>query len=571
MSNSSRPADERSLQERRRQLAALLRKKAEKLRRFPTSFAQQRLWVLDQLDPGNPVYNVPLAIRLNGTLDREALNRTLNELVVRHESLRTRIAVEDGQPVQVVEAPQRQELPVIVLEHSDPSRREAEASARVMAEVRRPFRLDQSPLFHVSLLRLSPIEHILVVVLHHIISDDWSVGVLVREMVLLYQAFQAGRPSPLKHLEIQYADYAAWQRQRLQGETLQQLLDYWCTRLNNVSPLELPADQLHSLTAGPTGATESTLLPAGLADQLRDVARREGATLYMILLTAFQVLLGRYSGQEDFAVGSPVAGRIGRETESLVGCFVNTLVLRADLAGDPIFRNLLRQSRKTALEAFQYQELPFERLVERMNPDRNANRHPLFQVTFSLENAPWPDVKLAGLTFAALPLDPGTSKFDLSFSAREVHNGLAISAEYDSHLFERHTIKRMLKHFHNLLEGIVEDADLPISQLRRLDEVERQQLQGKWNESAGHDRHDLCVTELFEAQVKRTPEATALIDGPRQWTYRELNQRATRWAHYLQVRGVGPNQLVAVRLRALGGAGDGHVGCIESGRCLSAH
>src|SRR5262245_34210001 len=412
--------------DRRRELAARLQKKAEQARSFPLSFAQERLWVLDQLDPGNPAYNVPLAIRITGALDLEALQRTLNELIVRHEALRTRFAAADGQPLQVVDPVRLHELSVVDLQHLNRAGREEEAITRAAAEVRKSFRLTEGPLFRVLLLRLGPKDHVLVVVMHHIISDDWSMAVLVREVAQLYGAFQAGRPSPLISLPIQYADYAAWQRRQLQGEKLERLLDYWRPRLHDLPQLDLPVDRPAPPGGRQAGESETLQVPPELADRLRDVARQEGATLYMILLAALQVLLGRYSGQEDFAIGSPTAGRLGKETENLVGIFVNTLVVRADLSGNPTFRQLLRHVREVALEAFQHQELPFERLVEAVNPDRDAGRNPLFQVMFALQSAPWPEVNFAGLVLSVLPLDTGTSKFDLSFTAREDREGLSI-------------------------------------------------------------------------------------------------------------------------------------------------
>ena len=544
---SEAPTAKRSPQDRRRQLEALLKKKAEQSRSFPLSFAQQRLWVLEQLEPGNPIYNIPLVIRLSGELDVDALRRTINEMVIRHESLRTRIAVTNDQPVQVIDAPERHDLPIVDLEHLDPAGREAEAIARAAAEVRKPFRLDQSPLFRTLLVRLSPTDHVLAVVMHHIISDDWSMGVLFHDVALLYKAFTAGHPSPLEKPAIQYADYAVWQRRRLQGEPLQKLLDYWGDRLRDVPSLELPAEQPRSFDDQQAGATETVRLPSALAERLHEVARREGATLYMILLAAFQVLLHRYSGQDDFAVGSPIAGRIGKETEGLVGFFVNTLVLRASLAGNPAFRQLLRQVRQTALEAFQHQELPFERLVEALNPERDTRRHPLFQVMFTLQSAPWPDVKLAGISLSVIPLDTGTSPFDLSLTAREEPEGLSLAAEYSTNLFRPDMIRRLLGHFQVLLEGIVADPDRPIAELPLLGEAECRELLVERNQTqAEYPRRS--VHELFEEQALCTPAATAVVFEGQSLTYSELNARANQLARYLQARGVGPDQLVAVRL-----------------------
>ena len=343
MTDQAMSTVERLSRDRRRQLEALLRKKTESTRTFPLSFAQQRLWILDRLNPGNPAYNIPLAMRLRGPLDVDALHRTLTEVVARHESLRTKIVTAGDEPMQVVEPAKPQTLTVVDLQHIEPGEREAEAVARGKTEARKPFRLDQSPLFRALLLRFSASEHVLVAVFHHIISDDWSMAILFREVALLYQAFRAGQPLPLEPLPVQYADYAAWQRRQLHGEKLQGLLDYWRQRLQHVVPLELPTDQSRSQQRELTGDSEDVQLPPALLAGLREVGRREGATLYMTLLAAVQVLLYRYSGQEDFTIGSPIAGRVGKDTEGLVGLFVNTLVMRANLEGNPSFRSLLRK------------------------------------------------------------------------------------------------------------------------------------------------------------------------------------------------------------------------------------
>ena len=515
---------------------------------IPTSFMQESLWVVDQLEPGSAAYNIPLALRLCGSLDTEILNRALNEVVARHESLRTKIAVQDGSPMQVIEAPQTRQLTIIDLQELEAADREAAALARARAEAGRPFRLEEGPLFRVLLLRLSPTEHVLVLVMHHIISDEWSMGVLFSDIVALYRAMAADQPSPLPDLAIQYADYAVWQRERLQGEAMQSLLDYWCPRLAGVAPLELPADQPRSLRAFRAGGTYQTTLPLALLQQVLEAAQREGATLYMTLMAAFQVLLYRYSGQEDFAVGSPIANRVRPEIEPLIGYFINMVVLRANLAGNPTFRQLLGQVRQDALEAIEHQELPFERLVGALNPARDADRHPLFQVVFSLENAPSPDMASAGIDLDVIPLDTATSKFDLSLTAREEREGLLLQVEYDSHLFRPDTIERMIAHFRILLEGIVANVDTPASQIPLLTETDRRQLLVEWNDAAQEPPSALCVPDGFEEQVKRTPDSPALVDGERRWTYRELDAWANQLAHYLQQRGVGPDQLVAIQL-----------------------
>jgi amino acid adenylation domain-containing protein len=529
------------------------------------SFAQERLCVLDRLDPGNPAYNIPLAMRLRGPLNLNALRRTFDEIVARHESLRTKIVMADEQSVQIVESVRPQKLTVIDLEHIEPAEHEKEAIIRVEAEAEKPFRLDKAPLFRVSLLRFSPTEHVLVVVMHHIISDDWSLGVLFREVVALYHAFQAEQPSPLEPLPIQYADYAVWQRRRLQGKIQRNLLDYWCRHLEDVPVLELPTDRPRSLEVQPEGEGEDVQLPAALIERLQEVGRREGATLYMTLLATLGALLGRYSGQDDFAIGSPIAGRIGKGTEALVGFFVNALVIRTDLSGNPSFRSLLHRTRQIALEAFEHQELPFEQLVDALNPQRQANRNPVFQVMFTLHNAPLPAANIAGLKLSVIPFYSGTSKFDLSFTLREDAKGFQLCVDYRSDLFRPDTIRRMLKHFRVLLEAVAVDPDMLIGQIPLLTEAERRQLLVEWNDTARDYPSGCLVPESFQRQARQTPHAVAVIDGPRQWTYRKLDECANRLAHFLLARGIGPDRLVAVRLERSAELIVGILGVLKAG------
>ena len=548
MSEVSASTADLSPADRRRLLEAILRKQAAKSRSFPLSFTQQRLWLLDQIDPGGPAYNIPLAIRMEGRLNSDALHRTLGELVARHESLRTRIGVMDDQPVQVVDPASARELPIVDLGGIEPSRRQAEAMTLARQEARKPFRLDAGPLFRAVLFRFSPVDHALVVVMHHIIADDWSLAILVREMIALYGAFSSGRSSPLKPLAIQFADYAAWQRQRLTGETLDRLLGYWREQLYGVVPLELPTDRPRPQYPSGVGGMESALFSTTLANQLKEIGRREGATLFMTLLAAFQTLLWRYSGQEDVAVGSPIAGRLRKETEGVIGFFANTLVMRTALVGSPTFRELLGRARQTVLGALEHQEMPFERLVEELNPPRDTSRHPLFQVAFTLQNAPWPRIELADITLSPLPVDAGAAKFDLWLSLRETAEGLKAELEYDAALFEPATAVRMLEHFRVLLESVAADPDQPIGRLTLLTEGERQQILIEWNDTSRDYQSDACLHELVESQAARTPQAIALDFEGRQLTYRQLNEWANRLARYLRRFGVGPDVPVGVCL-----------------------
>ena len=509
----------------------------------PLSFAQQRLWLLDRLDPENPAYNIPMAVRLSGPIDLAVLDRAMTEVVARHETLRTSIEMIEDEPRQVISPAVPQKLPLIELTEAD-----TEAAARAQEEARRPFRLHEGPLFRAVLLRLAATEHILVIVMHHVITDDWSMGVLFHELAALYAALSARRPSPLPHLPTQYAEYATWQRQQLQGETLDHLLNYWRERLAGLPTLELPTDRARPPLVSHEGAVLRGTLPAALVERVKEVGRRAGATLYMTLLAAFEVLLHRYSGQEDFAVGSPIAARVRKDTEGLVGYLANTLAMRADLAGNPTFRETLRRVRETALAAFQHQEIPFERLVEELNPPRDTSRHPLFQVLFTLQNAPWPKVRLADLSISHVPLDSQTAKFDLWMSLRETDSGLQSEVEYNVALFDAETIGRMMGHFETLLEAIVADADRPIGELPILTEPERRQILGDWNETAKDYRNTDCLHELIEAQVARSPAAVAVDFEGSQLTYAELNRAANQLARYLARYDVGADTPVGVCL-----------------------
>jgi amino acid adenylation domain-containing protein len=512
----------------------------------PLSFAQQRLWFLDQLEPDNPLYNVPTALRLSGKLNVELLRRSLDAIVARHEALRTTFVPLDGSPVQVIGAYRRVELTVIDLAHGPASEREAELRLALTEESRRPFNLSADLMVRATLARLDGDEHVLLLVTHHIASDGWSREVLFHELAVLYGAFAAGKPDPLPQLSIQYADFAVWQRERLQGKILEAQLSYWKQQLSAVPVLELPTDRPRPPVQTYHGARRSSALPASLISSLKELGRKEQVTLYMTTLAAFQTLLYRYSGQADVPVGSPIAGRSYVETEGLIGFFVNTLVLRSDLSGDPTFSELLARVRKVALESYAHQELPFEKLVEALRPDRDPSRSPLFQVMFVLQNIPRASRELTGLTVTPLEVDSGTAKFDLTLSMAETAGSLRASFEYNTDLFEQTTIDRMLGHFQTLLEGIVANPDQRLSELPLLTESERHQLLVEWNDTKREYSKDKCIHELFEEQVERTPDAVAVHSEARQLTYRELNRRANQLAHYLRKRAVGPDVIVGL-------------------------
>ncbi|MBA3246893.1 MAG: hypothetical protein H0T63_02280 [Pyrinomonadaceae bacterium] len=433
---------------------------------FPPSFAQQRLWFLDQLGPASPLYNHPSAIRLNGVLSVEALHQTLNGIVARHEILRTTFATVDEQPVQIITPTLGVPLPVIDLSELPETEREAEAQRLVREEAQRPFDLAQGPLLRTSLLRLGSEEHILLLALHHIISDGWSTGVFFQEIAALYEAFSTGKPSPLPALPIQYADYAVWQREWLQGEVLEKHLSYWREHLVGApAVLELPVDRPRPAAQGFRGACQSIALSQSLTQALKSLSLREGVTLFMTLLAAFQTLLLRYTGQKDIVVGTDVAGRTQAETEKLIGLFVNHLVLRTDLSGDPSFRELLRRVREVALGAYAHQDVPFEKLVEALNPKRSLSHTPLFQVLFTLMNAPLPSPRLPGLTLLPVTINNSMAKYDLTLFMDEAEQSLTGTFEYNADLFAAPTVAKMAGHFATLLESVVARPDARLSEL----------------------------------------------------------------------------------------------------------
>ena len=464
----------------------------------PASFAQQRLWFLDQLQPGSAAYNIPTAVRLVGVLDVGLLRRALNEVVRRHESLRTTFAATGGVPFQVIAPEVLLDVPIHQAGGGDP---EVEALLLVAAEARRPFDLAVGPLIRASLIRVGEREHIVAVTIHHIVSDGWSVGVLIREVAALYDAFRAGKTSPLPDPVLQYADYAAWQRGWLRGEALDLQLDYWKGRLGGVPHLELPTDRPRPAAPSGVGGERSTTIPAATLAAVRAVGRKEGATLYMALLAAFEVLLHRYTGQVDFAVGTPIAGRTRSEMEDLIGLFVNTLVLRADLAGDPSFRELLRRVKPQALGAYAHQDLPFDRLVGALHPDRDPSRSPLFQAMLVLQNAPMPIPQAPGLVLTPISTPSGTAKYELTLSLTEAAEGTVATIEYAADLFQPSTVDRMLAHYRTLLEAVAADPDQPVGSLAMLTAEETRRLLDAGGgdeglEDLGEDELDAMLRDL---------------------------------------------------------------------------
>jgi amino acid adenylation domain-containing protein len=517
----------------------------------PLSFAQQRLWFLAQLEPDSPLYNLPVALRIAGPLDPRVLAATLGEMVRRHEALRTVLAAPEGSPVQVIQPAEAFLLPVVDL--SGLPRREREAQALTLAgeEAGRPFDLARGPLLRGSLLRLAAGDHAVALTMHHIASDGWSLGILVREVTALYAAFAAGRPSPLPELPVQYSDFAVWQRSWLQGEVLEQEISFWRQELAGLPPLlNLPTDRPRPARQSFRGSARPVRLPAGLTRRLEALARREGATLFMALLAGFQALLARTSGQDDLAVGSPTAGRNRVELEGLIGFFVNTLVLRGDLsagrAGGPSFRELLGRVRKTSLSASRHQDVPFEKLVEELSPRRSLAHAPLFQVMFVLQNAPVESLEIRDLQMQRLGGAGTMARFDLTLSLGEHDGELAGRLEYATDLFDAATIDRLIGHYERLLGAAVAGPELEVTELPLLSGAERHQLLLEWSDSAAPFPREATVHRLFAEQAELRPAAVAVEQGEERLTYGELQQRAERIARRLVARGLRLEEPVAV-------------------------
>ena len=514
---------------------------------IPLSFSQERLWFLDQFAPGTPLYNVPSAVLLSGPLRPEALRRSLEEVARRHEVLRTTFAARDGRPFQVIAPATDVRLPLVDLAGLPTSRRQEELDRVLAAAARRPFDLARGPLLRTLLLRLEPLSHAFLLTLHHIVSDGWSTGVLIREVASLYTAFVAGEPAlrtALPELPLQYADYAIWQRQHLQGSRLEALLAYWSGRLAGVPVLTLPTDRPRAAAEAPRGAYQVLRLPEEATRRLQALAQGEGATLFMGLLAVFQALLARYSGQEDFGVGSPIANRNRSEIEGLAGFFSNTVVLRADLRGTPGFRELLRRVREAAVGAYAHEELPFERLVEALQPERDLGRNPLFQVSFSWQAQPLSTPAMGELAVRSLPVVTGTAKFDLGLSWREAGGRVAGAIEYNSFLFDATTIARFRRAFEQLLVSALADPEAPVESLPLLGAAERHQVATEWNAPFVPRPGLPLVHRRVERAAAARPDAPA-ADG---LSYGELNRRADLLARRLRRLGVGPESLVAVLL-----------------------
>ena len=476
---------------------------------LPLSYAQQRLWVLDQLEPNNPLYNIPRALRITGALNIEALEKSLNEIVRRHESQRTTFTVADAKPVQVIARSLTIPFPLRDLTSLPDARRETEASRIAREEAQTPFDLAKGPLVRAALLKVAADEHVLLLTMHHIVSDAWSAGVFLQELSELYEAFSAGKPSPLPELAIQYADYAAWQRQWFQGEVLDKQLAYWREQLLGAPPvIRLPADRPRPTVQSFQGAYESLPLPENLLDPLKKLGQEEGVTLFMTLLAGFQALLSRYSGQEQIVIGTDVANRGSVETEKLIGFFINLLPLRIDLSGNPTFRELLGRVREVALGAYAHQDMPFDKLVEELQPDRSLSHNPLVQVLFVMQNIPRQKRELSGLTLGAFEMPIARSKFDLAVFMVENDGRLTGNWLYSTDLFDRETILRMAGHFARLLQSAVAQPDARLSALEMLTEDEKHQRGSQTKE-----RKQSQLKKLMTIEPKAVSLSLADQDG----------------------------------------------------------
>ena len=548
MADEAKPAAELNAEQRRELLRRILEKKAREPRVFPLSLGQDALWFLDRLDPGRPTYGFYPAVRARGELDMAALRRAFAEVMRRHDVFRTTFPEVDGGPVQRVVPASEYELPIVDLRDMDPAQRDLEC--RRLAEARPPIDLQNGPVIRAQLIRIADDDHVLTLHIHHIVFDGWSLGVLVRELLALYSAFKAGQPSPLKPLTVQFADFAAWQRKHLQGEVLSQLQDHWRKRLAGLPSLELFTDHPRPAVRSSRGSTLPLVLPSELTRLVVEFSRREHFTPFMTLLAGFQELLRRYSGQEDFAIGTPTANRRQKSFEPLVGYFINVLVLRVDLANDPTFRQLVQRVRDTALDAFQNQELTLDKIVETVQPPRDLSRHPLFQVMFVVQNNPAPSIALPGVTLSPLgEMQPGrTAKFELTVSLKMTPRGFEGKINFNTDLFTADTVARMADHYQMVLADALEIPDLPLSKLKLLRDREFQQITVDWNSRRLPEAALQIVPDRFTAQARHSPDAVAVTDPNRCWTYGEIDEASNRLGRRLQQLGVGPERTVGVCL-----------------------
>ena len=514
----------------------------------PLSFSQESLWLVEHIHSGPPIYNMPRALNISGALDVEALQKTINTIVDRHEALRTRFTSEGNTLAQIV-SEKTVDIPLMDLGNWPESERETELYRLIQEEAYARFDLSRDLMLRARLFKLDEREHVLLIVMHHIASDGWSMDIFFREFGELYRSFSAGMKPELSELPVQYIDYALWQRERLQGDVYEKLLSYWEDQLADIPwLLDLPTDRLRPPQSKHEGGQYAISLSKPLSESLRVLGRSKNATLFMTMLTAFGALLYRYSGQENILIGSPIANRNHVEVEDLIGFFVNMLVLRTDHSGDPSFLELLRRVQGVCLDAYDNQDMPFEKLVEELNPERNMSHSPLFQVVFALNSVVERLPEISGLTITSLKIRETMAKFDLFLSMGETEQGMAGYLEYNQELFDEITIGRMAGHFQMLIEGIVTNPEARISELPLLAEAERHQILVGWNDTQTDYPHDRCVHQLFEERARIAPESVAVVLEDQQLKYGELNAKANQLGHYLRKRGVGPDVLVGFHM-----------------------
>lgn len=548
MSQPSKRISDLSTEQKRALLERLLREKARHSRRFPLSFAQERLWFLHQLEPTAPYYNVPIGVRLSGRLNVLALEQALTEITGRHEVLRTRFPTFEGQPVQIVSMRKAVVLPMVDLAELPDNRKETETQRLALEVARCSFDLARGPLIHMSLLKRGEDEHLAVFNMHHIVSDGWSMNILVHDLAALCSAFLFGRPSPLAELPIQYADFSVWQRDWLRGEVLDRQLDYWKLQLGGGGPnIELPADNPRPAIQRYQGATQVADLGRAANERAKQLSRQEATTLFVTMLAAFRVLLYRYSGQREISVGTPVAGRNRAEIEGIIGFFVNTLVMKGAPDPEMCFTDVVKREKEVVLGAFAHQDVPFEKLVVELQPVRSLSYSPLFQVMFSLQFEPPEELSVPGLALDSHEFGLNISKFDLTLSIVSTED-LVAAIEYNTDLFESTTITRMLGHFNILVNTVCGDPQRRISAVQLMTSAEVQQLTVDWNDTGIKYPLDTCVHHLFEAQEERSPDAVAVVFGHEVMTYSELDRRSNQLGHHLLELGIRPEALVAVCL-----------------------
>jgi len=534
----------------------------------PLSFAQQRLWFIHQLAPDLCAYNFLLAARLKGELNVAALERSFKEIIRRHETLRTTFSFAEREPRQVIAPEQKLSLAVVDLRGEAEERRAATAERLLREQVEQPFDLARGPLLRVKLLRLGEAEYVVVLVLHHIISDGWSMGLLMGEVGRLYEGFVAGREAALEELPIQYGDYAEWQRDWLSGAVLEEQLGYWRKQLAGMTALQLPTDRPRPPTQSFRGASYTFTLSADLSAALRALSKREGVTLFMTLMAALQTLFYRYTGQADMTVSSGTSNRAHADTEALIGCFINILLFRSDLSGNPCFSELLGRLRKVAMDAYEHQDLPFELLVEALHPERDLSYNPLAQVMFVLHNAPSEAIQLKDLVIEPFGAERNAAQLDLNLQIWERADGLTGLLEYDTDLFERPTIVRMMDHFRILLKGIVLHPSQRLSELPLLSKAEQDQLLVQLNNTQSFFPEHLCLHQLFEAQVESAPQAIAAVAENDTLTYQELNRRANQLAYLLRWLGVRPGAPAAICVERSLEMVIGLVGILKAGAAI---